>query len=106
VIDFVNNGATATSGFDVLAKAGTMIQVGLFGGEVTIPTAMLALRMIRIEGSFVGTLSQMQDLVRIAQAGKLPHIPVAERSLSAAEVSRALDDLTAGGVAGRIVLTA
>jgi alcohol dehydrogenase/propanol-preferring alcohol dehydrogenase len=48
----------------------------------------------------------MQDLVRIAQAGKLPHIPVAERSLSAAEVSRALDDLTAGGGGGRIVLTA
>jgi alcohol dehydrogenase/propanol-preferring alcohol dehydrogenase len=106
VIDFVNNGATATSGFDVLAKAGTMIQVGLFGGEVTIPTAMLALRMIRIEGSFVGTLSQLQDLVKMAQAGELPHIPVAERTLSAAEVSRALDDLTAGGVAGRIVLTA
>jgi alcohol dehydrogenase/propanol-preferring alcohol dehydrogenase len=106
VIDFVNNGATATAGFDVLAKAGIMVQVGLFGGEVTLPTAMLALRMIRIEGSFVGTLSQLQDLVKIAQAGELPHIPVAERKLSAAEVSRALDDLTAGGVAGRIVLTA
>ena len=56
VVDFVNNGVTATSAFEVLAKAGSMIQVGLFGGEVTIPTAMLALRMIRIEGSFVGTL--------------------------------------------------
>jgi alcohol dehydrogenase/propanol-preferring alcohol dehydrogenase len=106
VVDFVNNGATATSAFDVLAKAGTMIQVGLFGGEVTIPTAMLALRMIRIEGSFVGTLSQLQDLVRIAKAGKLPSIPVSERALSADGVSRALDDLTAGGIAGRIVLTA
>ncbi|MFF2347030.1 alcohol dehydrogenase [Pseudarthrobacter sp. NPDC058119] len=106
VIDFVNNGATATAAFDILAKAGTMIQVGLFGGEVTIPTAMLALRMIRIEGSFVGTLAQLRDLVKIAKAGKLPSIPVSERSLTAAEVSRALDDLTSGGVAGRIVLTA
>ncbi|BCW06977.1 MAG: alcohol dehydrogenase [Arthrobacter sp.] len=106
VVDFVNNGVTATAAFDVLAKAGTMIQVGLFGGEVTLPTAMLALRMIRIEGSFVGTLSQLQDLVRIAQTGELPTIPVVERTLSAAEVSRALDDLTTGGVAGRIVLTA
>ncbi|TQC47716.1 alcohol dehydrogenase [Rhodococcus sp. WS4] len=106
VIDFVNNGVTATSAFEVLTKAGHMIQVGLFGGEVTIPTALLALRMIRIEGSFVGTLSQLQDLVRIAQSGELPHIPVVERTLSAAEVSHALDDLTAGGIAGRIVLTA
>ncbi|MHC6594048.1 alcohol dehydrogenase [Arthrobacter sp. C152] len=106
VIDFVNNGATATAAFDVLAKAGTMIQVGLFGGEVTLPTAMLALRMIRIEGSFVGTLAQLRDLVDIAKTDKLPSIPVAERKLSAAEVSRALDDLTSGGIAGRIVLTA
>lgn len=106
VVDFVNNGVTAASAFDVLAKAGSMIQVGLFGGEVTIPTAMLALRMIRIEGSFVGTLAQLQDLVRIAQSGELPNIPVVERALSAAEVSRALDDLTAGGIVGRIVLTA
>lgn len=106
VVDFVNNGVTAASAFDVLAKAGSMIQVGLFGGEITIPTAMLALRMIRIEGSFVGTLAQLQDLVRIAQRGELPNIPVVERTLSAAEVSRALDDLTAGGIVGRIVLTA
>nr|WP_213016570.1 MULTISPECIES: zinc-binding dehydrogenase [unclassified Rhodococcus (in: high G+C Gram-positive bacteria)] len=106
VVDFVNNGVTATSAFEVLTKAGHMVQVGLFGGEVTIPTALLALRMIHIEGSFVGTLSQLQDLVRIAQSGKLPNIPVVERTLSAAEVSRALDDLTAGGIAGRIVLTA
>ena len=106
VIDFVNNGVTAASAFEVLAKAGIMIQVGLFGGEVTLPTALLALRMIRIEGSFVGTLAQMQDLVRIAQRGELPHIPVLERTLSAAGVSDALDDLTAGAVAGRIVLTA
>ncbi len=105
VIDFVNNGATATVAFDVLAKAGHMVQVGLFGGEVTLPTALLALRMIRIEGSFVGTLAQLQDLVRIAQRGDLPDIPIVERDLSAAEVSRALDDLTTGGVPGRIVLT-
>ncbi|WP_228002339.1 alcohol dehydrogenase [Nocardia australiensis] len=105
VIDFVNNGATATSAFEVLAKGGIMVQVGLFGGEVTVPTALLALRMIRIEGSFVGTLTQMQALVRLAQSGGLPTIPVIERPLSAAEISGALDDLTAGGVAGRIVLT-
>ncbi|GGG67840.1 NAD-dependent alcohol dehydrogenase [Kocuria dechangensis] len=106
VIDFVNNGVTASAAFDVLAKAGQMVQVGLFGGEVTIPTALLALRMIRVEGSFVGTLGQLQELVRIAQRGELPDIPVVERPLSAASVSQALDDLTAGGIAGRIVLTA
>ena len=106
VIDFVNNGATATLAFEVLAKAGIMVQVGLFGGEGTVPTALVALRMIRMEGSFVGTLDQLRDLVGIARAGQIPTIPIAERDLSAHEVTRALDELTAGGVAGRIVLTA
>ncbi|GAB3940921.1 alcohol dehydrogenase [Corynebacterium tapiri] len=105
VIDFVNNGATASTAFDILKKAGVMVQVGLFGGEVTIPTALLALRMVHIEGSFVGTLGQMQDLVSIAQTGSLPNIPIVERPLNAAEVEQALDDLTSGGVSGRVVLT-
>nr|WP_300500753.1 hypothetical protein [uncultured Rhodococcus sp.] len=78
----------------------------VFGGEVTVPTALVALRMIRMEGSFVGTLDQLRDLVGIARAGQIPTIPIAERDLSAHEVTRALDELTAGGVAGRIVLTA
>ncbi|MGW0021958.1 alcohol dehydrogenase [Rhodococcus sp. NPDC003382] len=106
VVDFVNNGATATSAFEILVKGGIMVQVGLFGGEVTVPTALLALRMIRIEGSFVGTLAQMKELVRLAQRGEVPTIPVVERPLSATEVSGALDDLTAGSVTGRIVLRA
>lgn len=105
VIDFVNNSTTAATAFNVLAKGGVMIQVGLFGGEFTLPTALLALRMIRIEGSFVGTLGQLQELVHIAQQGKLPTIPIVERSLSATEVAQALDDLTLGSVSGRIVLT-
>ncbi|HEY4534373.1 MAG TPA: zinc-binding dehydrogenase [Enteractinococcus sp.] len=106
VIDFVNNGATATLGFKILTKAGRMVQVGLFGGEVTLPTAPLALRMIRLEGSFVGTVGQMKELVEIAKTGDLPSIPIEERPLSASSVAEALDDLTAGNVSGRIVLTA
>ncbi|NLS11174.1 alcohol dehydrogenase catalytic domain-containing protein [Nesterenkonia sp. MY13] len=106
VIDFVNNGATATLGFKILTKAGRMVQVGLFGGEVTLPTAPVALRMIHIEGSFVGTVDQMKELVEIAKRGDLPSIPIEERPLSADAVAKALDDLTAGNVSGRIVLTA
>lgn len=106
IIDFVNNGATASTGFNVLAKAGIMVQVGLFGGEFTFPTAALALRMIRIEGAFVGTLDQMKEFVAIARRGDLPSIPIVERPLSAESVATALDDLTAGRVSGRIVLTA
>ena len=66
VIDFVNNDQTASAAFDMLAKGGRMVQVGLFGGEVTIPTALLALKMLTIEGSFVGTLSELHEVVELA----------------------------------------
>lgn len=104
VIDFVNNDQTAPAAFDMLAKGGHMVQVGLFGGEVTVPTALLALKMITIEGSFVGTLGDLQDAVDLARQGRIPRIPVTEADLDLASVRRSLDRLTEGGVTGRIVL--
>lgn len=104
VIDFVNNDQTAAAAFEVLAKGGTMIQVGLFGGELTIPNALLALRMITVRGSFVGTLPQLHEVVELARQDHIPRIPVIEGKLNLDEVTESLDRLVAGGVAGRIVL--
>lgn len=41
IVDFVNNSTTAPAAFAALRKGGTMVQVGLFGGELVIPTALL-----------------------------------------------------------------
>ncbi|AIJ24677.1 alcohol dehydrogenase [Amycolatopsis methanolica] len=103
-IDFVNNRATATAAFDALRKAGRLVQVGLFGGELTVPTALMALKMITISGSFVGTPAELNALVELARRGALPRIPVVEAPLTAASVQESLDRLSGGGVAGRIVL--
>lgn len=104
VIDFVNNEQTASAAFEVLAKGGTMVQVGLFGGELTIPTALLALKMIRIQGSFVGTLAELRAVLELAKGDRIPRIPVIDGKLSLEGVTDSLDRLAAGGVAGRIVL--
>jgi propanol-preferring alcohol dehydrogenase len=104
VIDFVNNGATATAGFDALRKGGQLVQVGLFGGELTVPTALMALKMVTIGGSFVGTPDELHSLVELAKRGALPHIPIIEAPLDAGTVHRSLDSLEQGGVPGRIVL--
>ncbi|WP_422935095.1 alcohol dehydrogenase [Sinomonas sp. P47F7] len=106
VIDFVNTGKTASVAFDILQKGGRMVQVGLFGGELTVPTALLTLKVITIQGSFVGSLDELGELVSLAKTGVLPHIPIIERELSAPEVDAALDRLATGGVPGRIVLAA
>ncbi|WP_259315338.1 alcohol dehydrogenase [Capillimicrobium parvum] len=104
VIDFVNNEQTASAAFEVIVKGGRMVQVGLFGGEVTIPTALLALKMVTIQGSFVGTLTELHEVVELAQQGRVPRIPVIDGKLSLDGVTDSLDRLAAAGVAGRIVL--
>lgn len=104
VIDFVNNEQTASAAFEVLAKGATMVQVGLFGGELTIPTALLALKMITIKGSFVGTLAELREVVELAQQDRIPRIPIIDGHLDLDGVTGSLDRLAAGGVAGRIVL--
>lgn len=103
-IDFVNNGATATAAFDALQKGGQLVQVGLFGGELTVPTALMALKMVTVRGSFVGTPAELRALVALAKRDALPHIPIIEADLDAASVQTSLDRLAAGGVPGRIVL--
>lgn len=104
VIDFVNNEQAASSAFDMLPKGGRMGQVGLFGGEVTIPTALLALKMLTIEGSFVGTLPELHEVVELAKRGGVPRISITDASLDLVGVTTSLDRLTAGGVTGRIEL--
>jgi len=50
-IDFVGSDRSAQLGIDVLRRGGTLVSVGLFGGSVTLPVPMLALRAISIVGS-------------------------------------------------------
>lgn len=104
IIDFVNNSQTATIGFDWLNKGGKMVQVGLFGGELVIPTAMISMKMATIQGSFVGNLGELHQLVELAKSGQLPHSTPHSGILSADGVRDALDALENRLVSGRVVL--
>ncbi|WGY00400.1 alcohol dehydrogenase catalytic domain-containing protein [Nocardioides sp. QY071] len=103
-VDLVNDGTTTRLGFDLLAKGGLLVAVGLFGGELRLPAVMLPLKAVRITGSYVGTLADLHTLVGLARDGGLPTVPVLPGTLDAAGVSDALDRLAEGGVRGRIVL--
>ena len=101
-IDFVGTPDTVTLGMTVLAKGGNCIVVGLHGGEVTLPIPSFPLRVIGIVGSFVGNLAELNELVTLAKAGKVPSIPIQERPLDQADAL--LNDLRHGKVVGRGVL--
>ena len=104
VIDLVNGTKTARFAFDALRKGGKLVQVGLFGGELTVSLPLMAIRAMTVQGSYVGTPQDLRDLVRLAQEGTLPPIPVA--TVPQSQANDALMRLRDGKVTGRIVLRA
>jgi D-arabinose 1-dehydrogenase-like Zn-dependent alcohol dehydrogenase len=103
VIDLVGSSQTVKLGTDCLTKGGRLVVVGLFGGDITLSTPVIPLRAITIQGSYVGSLGELQELLELVRQKGLPALPVATRPLTSAEA--ALNDLRAGNVIGRLVLT-
>jgi len=104
VIDFVGSEKSAGFGLSVLRKSGRLFVVGLFGGSVVISLPTLPSRAISIIGVFTGTLPEFRELMALAREGKVKAAPIETRPLEAAQES--LDDLRAGRIRGRVVLTA
>jgi alcohol dehydrogenase/propanol-preferring alcohol dehydrogenase len=101
-IDFVGSGETFGFGFGALQKGGTLVSVGLFGGATTMSPALIAIKAVRIVGSYVGSLAEMAELMTMARTASLPELPLAMIPLSAAEAS--LLAVKHGYVRGRAIL--
>jgi alcohol dehydrogenase, propanol-preferring len=104
VIDLVNGTATARFAYGALDKGGKLIQVGLFGGELTLALPVMAMRALTVQGSYVGNPKELRELVRLAQAGDLEALPVA--TIPQSQANEALNRLRDGKVTGRLVLKA
>jgi len=101
-IDFVGMPATAQLGLAALRKGGRYVLCGLFGGELTHPLPPIAQRAIGIQGSYVGSLQELKEVVALAKKRRIKPMPVETRP--ADEVNRSLEELKAGRVLGRVVL--
>lgn len=104
VVDLVNGTATARFAFDALRKGGKLVQVGLFGGELSLPLPLMAIRALTVQGSYVGNPKELRELVKLAQDGALPALPVA--TVPQSQAYEALMRLKDGKVTGRLVLRA
>ncbi|MEX1197661.1 MAG: alcohol dehydrogenase [Pseudohongiellaceae bacterium] len=101
-IDFVGAEASVNFGLGTLRKGGKLIIVGLYGGALNVPLPFLPMNARIIQGTYVGSLQEMGELMELVRAGKIKPIRIDERPLDA--VNEALADLKAGRVQGRIVL--
>jgi D-arabinose 1-dehydrogenase-like Zn-dependent alcohol dehydrogenase len=102
-IDLVGSAATARLGIDSLVKGGRYIIVGLYGGDITLSLPPFPMRAISIQGSYTGSLTETKELIDLVKRTGLPAVPTATRPLD--QVNAVLNDLRAGKIVGRVVLT-
>ena len=102
-IDLVGSPQTAALGFDALAKGGKLIMVGLFGGASPWSLPLIPMKAATIEGNYTGNLEETRELLDLVRSGAIPKIPIRTRPMS--EATETLEDLKAGRIVGRVVLT-
>jgi len=102
--DFAGSDASLNFATGVLAKGGKVVVTGLIGGGYSTAVAMFPLKAMAIEGIMTGTLAEARELVDLVRAKKIAPPRIVERPLD--QASKTLDELRAGTIVGRVVLTA
>jgi len=102
LVDFVGAENTLNPAIGAMRQAGKIVVVGLMGGALQVPIPFLPWKALTIQGSYVGSLREAEELLSLAQETELPPIRIEQRPLSCA--SEVLDRLREGAVVGRVVL--
>jgi propanol-preferring alcohol dehydrogenase len=102
VLDLVGATPTVSLAMAASARGGHIVICGLMGGDLTLALPVIPMRPLTLQGSYVGTLQELQELVALVKKTKMSPIPVTRRPL--AEANAALQDLHHGRIVGRTVL--
>ncbi|MBV1697221.1 MAG: alcohol dehydrogenase catalytic domain-containing protein [Hyphomicrobiales bacterium] len=103
VCDFVGSDKSLQFASGLLARGGKIVVTGLLGGNFSIAAAMFGIKAMTIEGTLTGTLDEARELLDLVRGKNIAPIPTRGRPLN--EAQGALDDLRAGRVVGRTVLS-
>lgn len=101
-LDFVGSEPSANFSLSILRKGGKLVVVGLYGGQLSFPLPFFPMMARIIEGNYVGSLSDMAELMALVREGRVEPIRIDRRP--AADVESILGELKAGRVQGRAVL--
>jgi propanol-preferring alcohol dehydrogenase len=102
VLDLVGATPTVSLAMASAARGGHIVICGLMGGDLTLALPVIPMRPLTIQGSYVGTFEELQELVALAKRTKMKPIPVTQRPLS--DANQAMQDLHLGRIVGRTVL--
>jgi alcohol dehydrogenase, propanol-preferring len=101
-LDLVGSAASADLGFNVLVKGGKLVIVGLFGGAAPWPLPYIPMKAATIQGSYVGNLAELRELIDLVRQKNVASIPTSRRPLD--QASETLEALHRGEIVGRAVL--
>jgi alcohol dehydrogenase, propanol-preferring len=107
VIDFVGSSATVGLAVSSIIKGGTVVVVGLYGGDITVSTPYLPLRAMTLRGSYVGSQTDMAELLDLVKytgiaAGADPHAPARRGERDPQRPARRQDRRPGRADAGRL----
>ena len=102
VLDLVGATPTVSLAMACSARGGHTVICGLMGGDLTLALPVIPMRPLTLQGSYVGTLEELKELVDLARRTNMKPIPVNTRPLS--QANDALQDLHHGRIVGRTVL--
>ncbi|GHH54310.1 NAD(P)-dependent alcohol dehydrogenase [Lentzea cavernae] len=101
VIDFVGEGGATRDGVAMLRRAGDYHVVG-YGENIDVPTIDIISTEINLIGNLVGSYNDLCELMVLAAQGK---VTLHTQKYPLERFQDAIDDLDAGRVRGRAILT-
>jgi len=102
VLDLVGAPPTVHLAINASARGGHIVICGLMGGEITLSLPVIPMRPLTLQGSYVGTLPELKELVQLFKGKAMRSIPVTSQPLD--QANAALEDLLRGKVVGRTIL--
>jgi NADPH:quinone reductase-like Zn-dependent oxidoreductase len=97
-------GPTFTQSMACLARGGTLVTCGATAGPIVeLDLRFLFTRELNIRGAYLGTRSDLREVVQLVAAGKLR--PVIDSVLPLSEAAKAQERVARREVLGKIVLT-
>ena len=100
-IDCVAAEETIQTGIGLLHTSGAYVSVGLVGTKINIPLFPFTAREITYHGSFWANYSDLQEVLALAQKGKIQH---SIKRVQFKDVIENLEMLRAGDIIGRAVI--
>jgi NAD+-dependent secondary alcohol dehydrogenase Adh1 len=101
VLDFVGEGGSTSEGVRMLRRAGDYHVVG-YGENIDVPTIDIISTEMNIVGNLVGSYNDLAELMVLAAHGDV-HLHTVKYALD--DFQSAIDDLDAGRIRGRAILT-